>query len=178
MPWNLNNNNCDCIQKCIEVVNTRIEFEDDAKTMKCDCGREGTYNCVSVRALLASGGYVTLLNTSIGTDGACVCGALVQQTIYADPVPLGTYKITHPTSVTKHIGLKTTVITRLTENSCVEVIDTKVEDGCVRGLVHISGSELYHDDDGRSNTDEAMLTGWVCLFEPPSFSWAELILCG
>ena len=51
------------------------------------------YNSVSIRALIASGGYVTLFDTSVGTDGACVCGNIVQNAIYADPVPLGTYRL-------------------------------------------------------------------------------------
>ena len=165
------------LPKCIEVVNTRIEFEEDAKKIRCGCGKERMYTCVSVRALIASGGYVTLFNTSVGTDGVCVCGNLIQQETFADRVPLGTYRITHPTTLTKHVGLKTEVITQLTENSCIEVMDTKVEDGCVRGLVNISSSELCHDEEG-SEKNDAMMTGWVCLFESPSFSWAEHILCG
>ncbi|KAL7443181.1 hypothetical protein ACHAXH_006629 [Discostella pseudostelligera] len=78
---------------CIEVVNTRLEFEDGAKRIQCGCGKEGMYNSVSIRALIASGGYVTLFDTSVGTDGACVCGNIVQNAIYADPVPLGTYRL-------------------------------------------------------------------------------------
>lgn len=147
--------------------------------MSCGCGKEGMYHCVSVRALIASGGFVTLFSTSVGADGVCVCGTLVQQTIYADPVPLGMYRMTHSTTVTKDIGLRTAVIARLPENACVEVIDTKVSnDGCVRGLVNVSGSRHCHDDHGGARTDDAIITGWVCLFEPPSFSWAEQIQCG
>ena len=120
---------------------------------------------------------MTLFVSSVGTEGACSCGSLVRNSIFADPVPLGTYRITHSTAVTKDIGLKTAVIRQLSENSCIKVIDTKVDGGCVCGLANIPGSEQWYDDEGGSERNDSM-TGWVYLFEPPSFSWAELILCG
>ena len=76
-----------------EVVNTRIEFEDDTRTMKCSCcGREGKYHTIAVRALIATGGYVTILVSPVGgMQGAdtnlCVCGQLVQPLSYAKPAP-------------------------------------------------------------------------------------------
>ena len=73
-----------------EVVNTRIEFEDDTRTMKCSCGREGKYHTIAVRALIATGGYVTILLSPVGgVQGhdikLCVCGQLVQPLSYAKP---------------------------------------------------------------------------------------------
>jgi len=77
----------------VEVVNTRIEFEDDTRTMKCSsCGREGKYHTIAVRALIATGGYVTILLSPVGgAQGAdtnlCVCGQLVQPLSCAKPAP-------------------------------------------------------------------------------------------
>jgi len=76
-----------------EVVNTRIEFEDDTRTMKCSsCGREGKYHTIAVRALIATGGYVTILLSPVGgAQGAdtnlCICGQLAQPLSYAKPAP-------------------------------------------------------------------------------------------
>lgn len=77
----------------VEVVNTRIDFEDDVRTMKCICGREGKYRTIAVRALIATGGYVTILVSPVGgMSGAdtnlCVCGQLVQPLSYAKPIPV------------------------------------------------------------------------------------------
>ena len=76
-----------------EVVNTRIEFEDDTRTMKCSCGREGKYHTIAVRALIATGGYVTILVSPVGgVQGhdikLCVCGQSVQSLSYAKPAPV------------------------------------------------------------------------------------------
>jgi len=77
-----------------EVVNTRIEFEDDTRTMKCSsCGREGKYHTIAVRALIATGGYATILLLPVGgVQGhdikLCVCGQLVQPLSYAKPAPV------------------------------------------------------------------------------------------
>jgi len=75
-----------------EVVNTRIEFEDDTRMMKCSCGREGKFHTIAVRALIATGGYVTILVSPIGgvqgsDTNLCVCGQLVQPLSYAKPAP-------------------------------------------------------------------------------------------
>jgi len=125
---------------------------------------------------------VTLFVVSVGVSGThgslCACGRLVQQT-YAEPVPLGTYRITHPTLLTLGSGHKTPVIMQLEENIFVRVVETRVEDGCVRGRVDIDVSDEYYGttdggEDDTSRTKESV-SGWVSLFEPPSFSWAELI---
>ena len=58
------------------------------------------------------------------------------------------------------------IITKLDINTFVNVVETGVEAGCVRGRVNVSV--------GGSNGVE-FLTGWINLFEPPAFSWAELL---
>ena len=70
----------------MEVDATRIEFGEKEEMMKCrTCGRESMYHTVAVRALIASGGYVTLFVVSVGVSGThgslCACGRLVQQTL-------------------------------------------------------------------------------------------------
>lgn len=163
---------------CMEVDATRIEFEEKEEMMECHhCGRESMYHTVAVRALIASGGYVTLFVVSVGVSGThgglCACGRLVQKT-YAEPIPLGTYRITHPTFLTQGSGQKTPVITQLTENEFVQVIETRVEGGCVRGRVHADVfNENYLDQNDGARRKEPV-AGWVSLFEPPSLSWAEL----
>lgn len=162
----------------MEVDATRIEFEEIEELMMCrHCGRENMYHTVAVRALIASGGYVTLFVVSVGVSGTqgglCACGRVVQQT-YAEPVPLGTYRTTHPALLTRGSGPKTPAISQLKENVFVRVVETRVEGGCVRGRVNIdisNGNSLGQKDDSRRNKS---VTGWLSLFEPPSFSWAEL----
>merc|ERR1712127_880601 len=107
-----------------------------------------------------------------GTLGSlCACGRLVQQT-YAEPVPLGTYRITRPTFLTQGSGHQTTPITQLKEKVYVRVIETRVEGGCVRGrvVIDVSNGNIPNPNDHTRRKES--LTGWVSLFEPPSFSWA------
>ncbi|KAL7528975.1 hypothetical protein ACHAXR_002725, partial [Thalassiosira sp. AJA248-18] len=165
---------------CMEVNATRIEFQDKETMMKChSCNRESMYHSVAVRALISSGGYVTLLAVSVGVSGThgslCTCGQLVQQS-YAKPVPLGTYRITHPTLLTQGVGYSTKVMTELKEGARVRVIETRVEDGCVRGRVVVAlfGSNNGAKDDNSSRRKESV-TGWANLFQPSSFRWAEFI---
>lgn len=169
---------------CMEVDATRIDFEEGTKTMKCRCGREGTHYTVAIRALISSGGYVTLFVASVGTSSSlgsggghvsslCACGKLVPYVVYAEPVPLGMYRITQPTFVTQEIGHKSPVIAQLKVNTSVRVMETRVEEGCVRGRVNII---VDGQDDGSQDHRRVKETmaGWVSLFEPPSFRWAEL----
>ena len=162
----------------MEVDATRIEFEEKEKMMKCQsCGRESMFFSVAVRALISSGGYVTLFAVSVGISGThaclCACGELVQQT-YAKPVPLGTYRITHPTELTQGVGYQTRVITELKETARVRVIETRVEDGCVRGRVIVPVISANNGVKEEARIRESV-TGWVNLFEPSSFRWAELV---
>mmetsp|Transcript_5255 Transcript_5255/g.11927 ORF Transcript_5255/g.11927 Transcript_5255/m.11927 type:complete len:1039 (+) Transcript_5255:164-3280(+) len=149
---------------CMEVVTTRVEFEEDTKMMNCRCcDREGMYYTVAVRALIASGGYVTLFVASMGTSGThgslCVCGQLVPHVVYAEPVPLGKYRVTQPVCLTQDSGHKSPMITQLNENACVQVIETRVEDGRVRGRVKIIDFANGDDDQIRKEST----TGWVSL---------------
>jgi len=159
---------------CMEVNATRIEFEENEEQMKCRyCSRESMYHTVAVRALIASGGYVTLFVVSVGVSGThgslCACGRLVQQT-YAEPVPLGVYRIVHPALLTRGSGHQSPVMMRFHENDLVRVVETRVEGGCVRGHVDL----VQTVDRGNSKGRKETISGWVSLFEPPSFSWAEL----
>jgi hypothetical protein len=155
---------------CMEVVTTRIEFEEKHQRIECSCGREGVHNAVAVRGLLASGGHVTLFVLPISTSGTfdnlCACGQLVQRT-NAKAFPSGMYRIIHPEGVYLTMGIaESQIITKLDINTFVNVVETGVEAGCVRGRVNVSV--------GGSNGVE-FLTGWINLFEPPAFSWAELL---
>ncbi|KAL3798692.1 hypothetical protein HJC23_004443 [Cyclotella cryptica] len=154
-------------RSCIEVVTTRIEFEENESLLTCHCGSERMHSVVAVRALLASGGHVTLFVFPISTSGTfdnlCHCGTLVQRTI-AEPVPLGMYKIIHPggVSLTARIGKDSSIVTMLEEDAVVEVIQTGVEDGCVRGRVRVE------EEDG-------VTFGWMNLFEFPDRRWVEYV---
>jgi hypothetical protein len=162
----------------LEVDATRVEFEKEEKMMKCDsCGRENTYHVVAVRALISSGGYVRLFVISVGISGThgnlCACGKLVQQT-YAKPAPLGTYRITQPTNLTQDVGHKSPTVALLNENIYVQVAETRVEQGCVRGRVDTVVDNVNAlDKSGDQSRRIGTLAGWVNLFEPPSSRWAE-----
>ena len=156
---------------CMEVDATRLEF-DESETIKCDCGQETIYPVVAVKALISLGGYATLLTRPVGKSSPCGCGKEVVTTPrrYAEPVALGVYKVVHPDGVflTEGIGPNTPVITTLKQNACAEVVETKVEEGCVRGKINIFLS-CDLSEVGDKNT------GWISLFEPPSFFWAERV---
>ncbi|KAL7510013.1 hypothetical protein ACHAXN_006916 [Cyclotella atomus] len=151
---------------CVEVVTTRIEFEED-EMIKCHCGRESMYSVVAVRALIASGGYLTLFIFPVSTlgsiDNVCYCGQLVQRT-FADPVPIGMYKVTNPhgVAVTSAISQGSSTITIIQQGVCLTVLQTGVEDGCVRGRICLK-------DDCTSEP----VTGWISLFKFPDQRWAQ-----
>ncbi len=146
------------------MVATRIEFEE----------KDGTNHSVAVRGLLASGGYVTLSVVSVGASGGSLHLSGVRGESYAKLVPLGTYRMTCPADLTRDVGNDmTAVVARLEENSRVRVVETRVEDGCVRGrVVDVVFADIDAHRGDRRDVPEA-ITGWVSLFEPPSFSWAE-----
>lgn len=155
---------------CMEVDATRLEF-DESETVKCDCGQESTYPVIAVNALISLGGYATLYTLPVGKSSPCACGQVVAKPRhYADPVELGVYKVVHPDGIflTEGIGPNSPIVTTLKQNACAEVIETKVEDGCVRGKINIFLS-CDLSEMGDKNT------GWISLFEPPSFVWAELV---
>ena len=157
-------------KQCIEVVATRIEFEE----------RDGMYHSVAVRGLIASGGYATLSVASVGASGATLrlSGMSVRHESYAEPVPLGTYRTTRPAVVvTRGVGNGTSTVARLGENARVRVVETRLEGGRVRGRV-VAGAAAErnaHRGGGDARDVPAEIAGWVSLFEHPSFRWAEHI---
>jgi hypothetical protein len=156
---------------CMEVDATRLEF-DESTTVKCDCGQESSYPVIAVKALISLGGYATLFTLPVGKSSPCACGqeVVAKPTRYAEPVDLGVYKVVHPNGVilTEGICPNTPIITTLKQNAFADVIETRVEDGCVRGKIKIFLS-CDLSETGDKNT------GWISLFEPPSFVWAELV---
>ncbi|KAL7463009.1 hypothetical protein ACHAXS_003402, partial [Conticribra weissflogii] len=173
----------------MEIVATRIEFEE-SNAFKCRCGRETLRGSVAVRGLVASGGHVTLFILPMSSSGTfeshCACGLPVQR-IYATPVQLGTYKITHSKGValTAEIAPNSETVTMLEQSTHVDIVETRVEDGgCVRGRVnlvrlnHSISSEETAVGDGNNATTatkDVSISGWVSLFEPPSYCWAQLV---
>jgi hypothetical protein len=154
-------------RSCVEVVTTRMEFEENEELMTCHCGRESLHSVVAVRALIATGGHLTLfvfpISTSGSIDNVCYCGKFVQHT-NAEPVPLGLYKITHPdgVSVTTTINKESPIISSIAEGVQVQVLQTGVEDGCVRGRISV-----------QNDPAKEPVVGWVNLFEFPDLRWAE-----
>jgi len=157
------------IGSIVEIVTTRIEFEDKE--------REGMQHSVAVRGLVASGGYVTLCVISIGASGTSLrLSGFVRSEIYAAPVPLGTYRITHPTNLSPDVlknAANDDVVIQLEKNERVRIVETRVEDGCVRGRV----GEVFSARRSRhiNSKDTQKTIGWISLFEPPSLRWAEHI---
>ena len=161
---------------CMEVDATRIEF-DESETVECNnCGADCTYPLIAVKALISLGGYATLFTLPVkGKSSLCSCGQILSNptyfaTYFAEPVKLGVYKVIHPDGVflTEGIGPNTPVISTLKQNALAEVTETRVEDGCVRGKINIFLS-CDLSEMGDKNT------GWISLFEPPNFVWAELV---
>jgi hypothetical protein len=144
-----------------------MEFEENEELMTCHCGRESLHSVVAVRALMATGGHLTLfvfpISTSGSIDNVCYCGKFVQHT-NAEPVPLGLYKITHPdgVSVTATINKESPIISSIAEGVQVQVLQTGVEDGCVRGRISV-----------QIDPTKEPVVGWVNLFEFPDLRWAE-----
>ena len=134
------------------------------------------YHSVAVRGLIASRGYVTLSVVTVGASGATLrlSGSVIHES-YAEPVPLGTYRMTYPAVVTRDVGNGTSTVARLEENARVRVVETRLEDGCVRGRVVDAVAERNAHRGSDARDVPAAITGWVSLFEPPSFRWAEHI---
>jgi len=132
------------------------------------------YHSVAVRGLIASGGYATLSVVSIGASGGSLRMSGVRHESYAEPVPLGAYRMTYQTGVTCDVGNGTAVVAQIEEKARVRVVETRVENGCVRGrVVGVRTEKSSHRRDVRDVLTTT--TGWVSLFEPPSCKWAEHI---
>ena len=162
----------------LEVDTTRIEFEDggagdgDGGDGDGDDPRR-TERRVAVRALIASGGYVTLFTCPVGGGGGASASDDPPASVRAEPVPLGTYRVVSPTGLTQGIGHGTRLLAELRTNAFVRAVETRVENGCVRGRVD---AVLFEQGDGSIVRDS--ISGWVNLFQPPGYRWAELSSCG
>jgi hypothetical protein len=127
---------------------------------------------VAVRGLIVSGGYATLSIVSVGASGGSLrLSGSFRHESYAELVPIGTYRLLCPADLTCDVRKDATaVVARLEENSRVRVVETRVEDGCVRGrVVEVVLAEGNARRSDKKDVPGAM-TGWVSLFEPPSFS--------
>ena len=148
---------------CCEVVATRME--------------EGV-----VRGLLEEGGHVTLFapprgSVTVNTSN----GARKQDTgrMFAMPVPLGTYQIIHNgLPVTADISVTSSTQTKLQQNTNVEVLETRVDEGRVRGRVCVVGNERQLATGScagsTSGSQAGMIHGWINLFEPNQ-RWAKIV---
>ena len=68
------------------------------------------------------------------------------------------------------------VVTQLDKNERVRIVETRVEDGCVRGrVVEVFSARRQHRHVNSKDTQMAKTIGWISLFEPPSLRWAEHI---
>lgn len=115
---------------CMEVAATRME--------------EGV-----VRGLIASGGHVTLFETSpdVGVEGA----------MHGMPVPLGTYRIIqNALTVTDCVSSSSSVVVKLHLNAAVEIVETRVEEG---------GSTRVRGRIGGGKARSSGMAGWITLFE-------------
>jgi len=169
---------------CMEVVATRME--------------EGV-----VRGLLEGGGHVTLFspprangNVSAATNNANASSSNLTRKnadggkMNAMPVPLGTYQIVQSNLyVTTAISSTSSIVMKLQMNARAEVIETRVEDGRVRGricgVVNEDGTRVVgyekgmmsgtssSSGNGVSSTSESA-SGWINLFEPNQ-RWAKIV---
>ena len=140
---------------CLDVVATRME--------------EGL-----VRGLLASGGHITLFappQTRHGNGGRKSDGG----GMFAMPVPLGTYQVVKTNGVLVTAGASGTspVLATLGQNTEVEVVETRVEDGRVRGRV---GAVAREDKSGATAGEsvDCRRGGWVDLLDLHE-RWAKIV---
>ena len=92
------------------------------------------------------------------------------------PVPLGTYQvIQNGLSVTTSISSSSQITMKLQLNASAEVVETRVEDGRVRGricaVINEDGSRVVGYGQANGSADAG---GWINLFEP-SQRWAKII---
>jgi len=146
---------------CLEVVATRME--------------EGI-----VRGLVASGGHVTLFVPPWSQRGGANHGGQRSSSgrMFAMPVPLGTYQIVRDAGVPVTAGADaaSSVLATLGMNATAEVVETRVEDGRVRGRV---GAATLEDGSratvgGSAGGSSSSGAGWINLFEPTQ-RWATIV---
>jgi len=139
---------------CIEICSTRIE--------------DGV-----VRGLLTSGGYISLFSSlgkaSIAGSRGGAVGAAASKIgsgqMFAMPVPLGTYQnLQDGLVITSGVSSTSPMITKLKKDACAEIVETRVEDGRVRGRIQ---SVIY----GGATTEA---NGFINLFEP-KYRWAKIV---
>ncbi|KAL7469094.1 hypothetical protein ACHAXS_009339 [Conticribra weissflogii] len=139
---------------CIEICSTRIE--------------DGV-----VRGLLSSGGYISLFSSlgkaSIAGSRGGAVGAAASKIgsgqMFAMPVPLGTYQnLQDGLVITSGVSSTSPMITKLKKDACAEIVETRVEDGRVRGRIQ---SVIY----GGATTEA---NGFINLFEP-KYRWAKIV---
>jgi len=183
---------------CMEVVATRME--------------EGV-----VRGLIEGGGHVTLFvpprNNASSAKGTNNHNSTANNTantnnnasgnnnsnsgrknsdggrMFAMPVPLGTYQIIQSgLSVTTGISSTSSILMKIQLNATAEIIETRVEDGRVRGricaVVNEDGTRVVgyekaagmRSGSSTSSTGTASnnASGWIHLFEPNQ-RWAKIV---
>ncbi|KAL7544658.1 hypothetical protein ACHAWF_008026 [Thalassiosira exigua] len=127
---------------CMEVVATRLEG-------------------AAVRGLIEGGGYVTLF----------LPGTAKKRQMFAAPVPFGTYRIVqNAVPVTLGVSPASPVIATLKLNATAEIIETCVEDECVRGRI----CTVVNDDESHSGLSQDA-GGWINLVGPNQM-WAKMVL--
>jgi len=149
---------------CIQVVATRME--------------EGI-----VRGLIASGGHVTLFVPPGAKQGSSATtrasGGRSKENkpdggrMLAMPVPLGTYQIIRGgLSVTSCIASTSSILMKLPLDATVEITETCVDNGRVRGRV----CAAMNKDGSRPNCSgsNGTATGWINLFDPNQ-RWAKIV---
>lgn len=143
---------------CLEVVATRME--------------EGL-----VRGLLASGGHVTLFAPPWTQRGGKDGGRRTETgRMFAMPVPLGTYRVGRDdgVAVTATAAAASAVLATLEQHATAEIVETRVEDGRVRGRVGAAA----HEDGSRAAAGGSLGSGggggWIHLFEPHQ-RWATIV---
>ena len=140
---------------CMEVVATRMEGG-------------------VVRGLIDGGGHVTLFvpprnNATTTSEGERRKNADGGR-MYAMPVPLGTYRIIHAgLPVTSGISSTSSVMIKLGVGATAEIVETRVENGRVRGRTCAVANE-----DGSACGPGGDAGGWINLFEPDR-RWAKIV---
>ena len=147
---------------CMEVVATRME--------------EGV-----VRGLIEdSGGHVTLFAPPRGSPNANANNGRTKPDagrMFAMPVPLGTYRILqNDLAVTSGISASSPILARLQQKVTVEVIETRVEEGRVRGRICSTERQLTASIASATTGSQSssVVNGWINLFEPNQ-RWAKIV---
>jgi hypothetical protein len=127
---------------CVKIVATRIEDGE-------------------VRGLIATGGHVTLISSekASATKGIQRIQEADQATHHLMPVPCGIYQIIYPNGLAVSAGVEedTPVTIKLDVETRIQVVETSVENGRVRGRI----VSYVVKNDKRKKLEN----GWIDLFE-------------